>query len=182
MKDISSIDRKLIPLYDEAEIALVVNRLAGQLDRDFQNKSPVLVGILKGSFIFLADLVRKMKTPLQGIEFLGLSSYGSGTVSSKSAMVSLGLPLAAIIGRDIIIVEDILDTGITTSTALGYVKECNPASVSVCVLLDKPTRREVPVRADYVGFTVPDKFVVGYGTDLDQSYRQLPGIFVLGDD
>ncbi len=85
MKDISSIDRKLIPLYDEAEIALVVNRLAGQLDRDFQNKSPVLVGILKGSFIFLADLVRKMKTPLQGIEFLGLSSYGSGTVSSKSA-------------------------------------------------------------------------------------------------
>lgn len=170
---------KLVPLFDKTEVAGAVQRLAGQLDHDYRNRSPVLVGVLKGSFIFLADLVRQMKTPLQSIEFLRISSYGASTVSSGEAKISLELPPSSILGLDVVVVEDIVDTGITTSAALSYLKGHRPASVSLCALLDKPSRRQVSVQVDYVGLTVPDRFIVGYGIDLDQKYRQLPAIYTL---
>ena len=137
------------------------------------------MGILKGSFIFLADLVRQMKTPLQSIEFMRLSSYGSATVSSGSASITMGLPPEIVAGRELIVIEDIVDTGITTLAVLSYLEEQKPASVAVCALLDKPSRRQVSVEVGYVGLTVPDQFIVGYGTDLDQKYRQLPEIYIL---
>ena len=149
------------------------------MDRDYWDRSPVLVGILKGSFIFLADLVRQMKTPLQSIEFMRLSSYGSATVSSGSASITMGLPPEIVAGRELIVIEDIVDTGITTLAVLSYLEEQKPASVAVCALLDKPSRRQVSVEVGYVGLTVPDQFIVGYGTDLDQKYRQLPEIYIL---
>lgn len=170
---------KLIPLFDEMEIAGAVQRLADQLDHDYRGRSPVMMGVLKGSFIFLADLVRRMKTPLRSIEFLRISSYGSSTVSSGEAKISLELPPSSVLGLDVVVVEDIVDTGITTSAALGYLREHRPASVRLCALLDKPSRRQVSVEVDYAGLTVPDRFIVGYGIDLDQKYRQLPAIYAL---
>lgn len=171
---------KLVPLISQREIAAAVQRLAGELDRDYGHGSPTVVGILRGCFIFLADLVRQMQTPLHSIEFLRLSSYGSGTVSSGRARVVMGPDgVGAVAGRDVIVVEDIVDTGITTSAALRYLGRRQPASLRLCALLDKPSRRQVPVTIDYLGFTVPDRFLVGYGTDLDQQYRQLPAVYTL---
>ena len=169
----------LVPLFSEREIAAVVERLARELDGDYRQRAPVLVGILKGSFIFLADLVRRMKTPIHSIEFLRLSSYGSGTASSGHARIVMGLPPEAVAGRDVVVVEDIVDTGITTAAAVRYLKRRRPASVAVCALLDKPSRRQVPVEVRYVGLKAPDRFVVGYGIDVDQKYRQLPQIYAL---
>jgi len=170
---------KLVLRFDELEIAGAVQRLADQLDHDYRNRSPVMVGVLKGSFIFLADLVRRMKTPLQSIEFLRISSYGSSTVSSGEAKISLELPPSSVRGLDVVVVEDIVDTGITTSAALNYLRGHRPASVRLCALLDKPSRRQVTVEVDYAGLVVPDQFIVGYGIDLDQKYRQLPAIYAL---
>jgi hypoxanthine phosphoribosyltransferase len=170
---------KLVLLFDEMEIAGAVQRLADRLDHDYRNRSPVMVGVLKGSFIFLADLVRRMKTPLQSIEFLRISSYGSSTVSSGEAKISLELPPSSVQGLDVVLVEDIVDTGITTSAASSYLRGHRPASVRLCALLDKPSRRQVSVEVDYAGLTVPDQFIVGYGIDLDQKYRQLPAIYAL---
>lgn len=169
----------LVPLLSAEEISAAVARLAGELDYDYAGRSPVVVGILRGCFIFLADLVRQMQTPLQSIEFVRLSSYGGGTVSSGRAKVLMGLPRPAVQGRDIILVEDIVDTGITTAAAFKYLKRSGAGSIKLCSLLDKPSRRVMPVNIDYLGFTVPDKFLVGYGTDLDQRYRQLPAIYTL---
>jgi hypoxanthine phosphoribosyltransferase len=170
---------RLAPLISQQDIADAVRRLAGELDRDYAGGSPVAVGILRGCFIFLADLVRQMQTPLHSIEFLRLSSYGAGTVSAGRARVVMGLPREAVSSRDVILVEDIVDTGITTAAALRYLARRGPASLRLCSLLDKPSRRQVPVAIDYLGFTVPDRFLVGYGTDLDQRYRQLPAIYTL---
>ena len=169
----------MIPLFSQEEIAAAVKRLAGWLDRDYQHRSPVLVGILKGTFIFLADLVRWMKTPLHSIEFLRLSSYGSVTVSSGRPRIVMGLPPEAVVGRDVVVVEDMVDTGNTTAAALRYLKRYKPASMTVCALLDKPSRRQVQVEVSYLGLTVPDRFIVGYGFDLDQKYRQLPQIYTI---
>ncbi|MFQ6027216.1 MAG: hypoxanthine phosphoribosyltransferase [Dehalococcoidia bacterium] len=172
-------ERKLVCLYTAVEIAEAVQRLAGELDQDYAHRFPVLVGVLKGSFIFLADLVRRMKVPLRSIEFLRMSSYGSATVSSGNPQITLGLSSTAVAGRDVVVIEDIVDTGITTSAALTYLQDLQPASVKICTLLDKPSRRQVSVEVSYVGFTVPDKFIVGYGIDFDQEYRQLPHIYTL---
>jgi hypoxanthine phosphoribosyltransferase len=177
----STASPKLVPLISQQEIAAEVQRLAGELDRDCGSGSPTLVGILRGSFIFLADLVRQMQTPLRSIEFMQMSSYGAGAVSSGRARVIIGLSREAVAGRDVIVVEDIVDTGITTSAVLRYLSWRQPASLRLCALLDKPSRRVMPVAIDYLGFTVPDRFLVGYGTDLDQRYRQLPAIYTLGE-
>jgi hypoxanthine phosphoribosyltransferase len=120
-----------------------------------------------------------MKTPLRSIEFLCISSYGSSTRSSGEAKISLELPPSSVLGLDVVLVEDIVDTGITTSAALNYLRGRRPASVRLCALLDKPSRRRVSVEVDYAGLTVPDRFIVGYGIDLDQKYRQLPAIYAL---
>jgi hypoxanthine phosphoribosyltransferase len=172
-------NRRLVRLISQEEIAATVKRLAQALDRDYENRSPMLVGILKGSFIFLADLVRNMKTPICNIEFMRLSSYGSATISSGQAEVLLGLSEQVVRGQNVVVIEDIVDTGITTATVLDYLERCQPASLKLCALLDKPTRRQVPVTIDYLGFTVPERFIVGYGIDFAQKYRQLPEIYAL---
>ena len=172
----------LIHLISQAEIANTIKRLGLELDRDYQDRSLVLVGILKGSFIFLADLVREIDVPTENIEFLRLSSYGSSMVSSGEAKITMSPPQKAISGKDVALVEDIVDTGITTDTALKYLQNFQPASLKLCALLDKPSRRQVPVKIDYLGFTVEDLFIVGYGIDFDQKYRQLPDIYYLEEE
>ncbi|MCX7595911.1 MAG: hypoxanthine phosphoribosyltransferase [Fischerella sp.] len=174
-----AMEAKLVPLISQAEISATVSRLSQELDRDYRHRSPVLVGILKGSFIFLADLARSMQTPISNIEFIRLSSYGSSTVSPGKASIIMGLSEEVVKGHDIILVEDIVDTGITTATALDFLNSYQPASLKLCALLDKPARRKVPVTIDYLGFTVPDHFVVGYGIDFDCKYRQLPAIYYI---
>ena len=146
------------------------------------DRPPVLVGVLKGGFIFLADLVRRMQVSVLSVEFLRLSSYGGNTVSSGAPRIVVGLPEDAVLNRHLVLVEDIVDTGLTTAAALEYLREKKPASIRLCVLLDKPERRRVPAVIDYLGFTVPDRFLVGYGLDLDQRYRQLPGIYMLNQE
>lgn len=174
--------KKLINLISKAEIATTVKRLASELDRDYQNRSLVLVGVLKGSFVFLADLIREVNIPIANIEFLRLSSYDSSMVSSGEAKNMMSIPAKAIAQKDIVIVEDIIDTGITTNTAIEYLQNFHPASLKLCALLDKPSRRQVPVAIDYLGFTIEDRFVVGYGIDFDQQYRQLPNICYLKEE
>ncbi len=167
---------------DAEAIDNAVRRLARELDRDYADRPPVLVGVLKGGFIFLADLVRRMQVSVLSVEFLRLSSYGGNTVSSGAPRIVVGLPEDAVLNRHLVLVEDIVDTGLTTAAALEYLREKKPASIRLCVLLDKPERRRVPAVIDYLGFTVPDRFLVGYGLDLDQRYRQLPGIYMLNQE
>ena len=175
-------NRNLVHLISQAEIVSTVRRLAVEIDRDYQDRSLVLVGILKGSFIFLADLVREIQMPIANIEFLRLSSYGSSMVSSGEAKITMNLPPKEIAGKDIIVVEDLVDTGITTDTALRYLQNYQPSSLKLCALLDKPARRQVPVKIDYLGSTVENLFIVGYGIDFDQQYRQLPDIYYLEEE
>ena len=167
---------------DAEAIDNAVRRLARELDRDYADRPPVLVGVLKDGFIFLADLVRRMQVSVLSVEFLRLSSYGGNTVSSGAPRIVVGLPEDAVLNRHLVLVEDIVDTGLTTAAALEYLREKKPASIRLCVLLDKPERRRVPAVIDYLGFTVPDRFLVGYGLDLDQRYRQLPGIYMLNQE
>ena len=174
--------KNLVNLISQAEIVSTVRRLALEIDRDYQNRSLVLVGILKGSFIFLADLVRQLDIPIDDIEFIRLSSYGASKVSSGHAQITMNLPPKAIAGKDVVLVEDIIDTGITTDTALRYLQNYQPASLRLCALLDKPSHRQVQVKIDYLGFTVMDLFIVGYGIDFNQKYRQLPDIYYLEEE
>lgn len=175
-------NKNLAHLISKTEIVNTVKRLAFEIDRDYQNRSLVLIGVLKGSFIFLADLVRELNNPIENIEFLRLSSYGASMVSSGEATITMSLSEKAIAGKDVVLVEDIIDTGITTDTALVYLQNYQPASLKLCALLDKPSRRQVSVKIDYLGFTVEDLFIVGYGIDFDQKYRQLPDIYYLEED
>ncbi len=161
-------------LIDKKRIAAAIGRLAGEISRDYRDKNPVLVGILKGCFIFMADLTRQMDFPFE-VEFVRLSSYGGETETSGE--VKLLCPLYTDIkDRHVILIEDIVDTGLTIDFLLKYLGEMQPASVKLCALLDKPSRRKTPVEIDYLGFTVPGKFVVGYGTDWNERYRCLPDI------
>lgn len=164
-------------LFTPEALARRVKELADQITQDYARKSPLIVGTLRGSFVFMADLVRQINLPLT-VDFLSASSYGSGTESS--GQVKLKLDLADdISGRDVLIIEDIVDSGNTLSKLLPELQKRGPASLKVCALLDKPERRVLPFQANYVGFTIPDAFVVGYGLDFDQHYRQLPYIGVL---
>ena len=174
-------DPILTPLWTPGQIADCVVAIAGEIDHDYASNPPLLIGVLKGSFIFLADLVRQMKLPVE-IEFMRLSSYDSGTESSGHVRVAWGPPADAIKDRPVIVVEDIVDTGLTTSAALSHLRRKGPSSLRVCTLLDRPERRGTEVTADYVGFTFSGHFVVGYGLDLDQRYRGLPGIYGLEQD
>ena len=172
---------QLTPLWSPEKIAERVRGLAAEIDRDYAPEPPVLVGALKGGFVFLADLVRQMQLPVE-IEFIRLSSYGSETTSSGRVRVQWGPKREAIEGRPVIVVDDILDTGLTTRAALQHLKRKRPSSLRLCTLLDRPERRRVEVKADYTGFTFSGQFVVGYGLDLDQRYRHLPGIFGVDGD
>jgi hypoxanthine phosphoribosyltransferase len=159
------------------QIQDALRRLAEEIRRDYHATVPLLLSPLKGSFIFLADLVRVLHLPVE-IAFVHLSSYGSGTVSRGQVEVVQGLR-EDISGRDILIIEDIIDSGHTVAFLHTYLLERAPVSVRVCTLLDKPQRRQVPVTIDYRGFTIPDVFIVGYGLDWNEQYRHLPDICVL---
>jgi len=164
-------------LFTEEELAGCVRRLAEEINRDYAGKEPLVVGILQGSFVFLADLVRQITLPIR-VEFMSVSSYGAGTESSGTLNIRLDLA-EDITGRDVILVEDILDSGNTLSRLLPSLMERAPASIKLCVLLEKPERRVVQVPVDYLGYSIPDAFVVGYGLDYDQKYRNLPYVGIL---
>lgn len=163
------------------EIKQTVERLAQEIKGDYQGKNPLLIGVLKGCFVFMADLVRNLDMPLE-VEFVTLSSYGRGrTESSGKVRVLRGLR-TPIKNRHILVVEDIVDSGITLSFTLDYLQCRRPTSLKVCALFDKATRRQVPVPIDYRGFIVPDTFVVGYGLDYDERFRHLPGLYALQEE
>ena len=161
-------------LFSREEIAATVKRLAAEIRQDYFGKRPILLGILKGSFMFMADLIRLLDLPLE-VEFIRLSSYGGNTESSGKVRVvqSLRSPIK---GRDVLVIEDIVDTGLTTCFLLDYLQKKKPTSLKLCALTDKPSRRQTPVTIDYLGFTVPNKFIVGYGIDWDEKFRNLPDI------
>jgi hypoxanthine phosphoribosyltransferase len=164
-------------LFTREQLTQRIREMAQEITRDYAGKAPIVAGVLRGSFIFMADLVRNIDLPLV-LDFISASSYGAGTVSS--GLVDIRLDLTEDIkGRDLILVEDILDTGNTLSKLVAELQKREPASIRLCVMLDKPDRRTRPIQADYVGFTIPDAFVVGCGLDYDQRYRQLPYIGVL---
>ncbi len=164
-------------LFSRQEIEAAVRKLAAEIRRDYQGKCPLLIGILKGSFMFMADLVRLLDFPLE-VEFIRLSSYGRGKESSGKVKVVQGLR-SQVRGRDVLVIEDIVDTGLTIAFLLDYLQKKRPASLKLCALTDKPSRRQIPVTIDYLGFTVPDKFIVGYGIDWDEKFRYLPDICVV---
>lgn len=156
-----------------------VRAIAAQVAEDYADTEPVVLGVLKGCFIFMSDLVRRLDLPLE-IDFVRLSSYGASDTSSGTVEMSTppSLPLE---GRPVLVVEDIVDTGLTLSWLREYLMSLGPSSVRFCVLVDKAERREVDFDADYVGFHVPNGFLVGYGLDYDERYRFLPGIYEITD-
>jgi hypoxanthine phosphoribosyltransferase len=164
-------------LLTRQEIEATVRRLASEISRDYRDKRPVLIGALKGSFMFMADLVRCLDFPLE-IEFVTLSSYGRAKQSSGRVRVVQGLR-CPVRGREVLVIEDIVDTGLTLSFLIDYLRRKKPASLKVCALADKPSRRKTPVPIDYLGFVVPDEFLVGYGLDCAEEFRNLPDICII---
>lgn len=154
-----------------------MRELGGKITADYKNSNLMLVTVLKGAVVFLADLMRQIDVPAE-IDFMVVSSYGSGVKSSGVVKIvkDLDVPLA---GKDILIVEDILDSGLTLSYIKELLESRGPRSIRIATLLDKPSRRKVDLQADYIGFSVPDEFVIGYGLDYDEKYRNLPYIGIL---
>ena len=163
--------------FTEDEIKARVQELGKQISDDYRGKTPLFVSVLKGSFVFMADLMRSVGIYCD-IDFMAVSSYGSKTVSSGAVEITKDLSYD-IDGRDIIIIEDILDSGLTLAYLKKYMEMRNPASIAICALLDKPARREADIVPDYSGFLCPDSFIVGYGLDYNERYRNLPFIGVL---
>ncbi len=163
-------------LYTEEQLRTRVRELGEQISRDYAGKKPIFIGILKGAIIFYADLLRVCELPVQ-LEFMALSSYGNGTTSGK--LVFKKDTDADLRGRDVLIVEDIIDSGNTLYLLRQELRKREPASIRICALLDKAARRTADISADYVGFHCEDEFVVGYGLDFAEKYRNLPYIGVL---
>ena len=161
------------------ELAEKVAELAALIRKDYKGKNPLVIGILKGSFVFMSDLIRAMNIPAE-IDFVRLSSYGAGKESSGKIELIKDVE-TPIKGRHVLVVEDIVDRGLTVRFLLDYLSFRNPASIKLCAMFDKPSGRKIEVPIDYVGFTVPDAFVVGYGLDLDEKFRYLPDLCVLED-
>lgn len=163
-------------LISSEEIKATVKRLGEQITRDYAGKDLLVVGILRGASIFLADLVREIKLPLE-IDFISVSSYGVATKSSGVVQIikDIVVPLA---GKHILMIEDVVDTGLTWAYLSQFLTSRNPESIKMCTLLDKPSRRKTDVVIDYVGFTIDDKFVIGYGLDWMDKYRNLPCVMV----
>ncbi len=166
---------KLSLLIPRDAIEQAVSRLAARITEDYRDGQIVAVGILKGSFIFMADLVRQIGIPVE-IDFVIVSSYGGGTESSRCIAMVHDLTID-VTGKDVLVVEDIVDTGHTVSYVMQHLRARGARSVRLCALADKPSRREAIVPIDYLGFTVPDTFLVGYGLDFDNKYRCLPDIY-----
>lgn len=165
-------------LITKDQIAEKVQELAGQITRDYHDKDTVFVGILKGSFIFLSDLARAVEIENLEIGFMMVSSYGSGTKSSGNINIKKDLE-TDLKGKHVLIVEDIVDSGNTLSYLKRYLSNREAASVKICTILDKPSRRQTDLVADYTGFVIPDAFAVGYGLDYNEKFRQLPDVCVL---
>jgi hypoxanthine phosphoribosyltransferase len=163
-------------LITEEQLARRVKTLAREIERDFRGREMVVVSLLSGTVMFLADLIRHLNLPLR-LDFIGVSSYGLGTESGELVFTKeLRLDVR---GRDVLLVDDILDTGKTMSRVLPKIRVLHPRRIKTCVLLDKPSRRVGKIRADYAGFSIPDLFVVGYGLDFAERYRNLPFVGVL---
>ncbi|MHB8792679.1 MAG: hypoxanthine phosphoribosyltransferase [Thermoleophilia bacterium] len=167
-------------ILSEKEIRARVSELAARISADYADKEPLLVCVLKGAVFFMADLVRELTVPSE-LDFMAVSSYGSATDSSGVVRILKDLD-ANIEGRNVVIIEDIIDSGLTLSYLRKNLRSRNPASVEVCSLLTKPSRRKVDIACKYVGFEVPDKFVVGYGLDYMEKYRNLRFIAVLAEE
>lgn len=164
-------------LYDQEAIARVTKKLGAQLTKDYAGKNPLVICVLKGAMLFMADLVRQIDTHLE-MDFLDVSSYQGGTKSTGEVKIikDLDIPLK---NRDVLIVEDIIDTGRTLNYLVNLFKYRKAKSVKICTLLDKPETRVLPVHSDYVGYTVPNAFLVGYGLDYEENYRNLPYVGIL---
>lgn len=169
-------------LIDEKTLQKGIADMGALLTEEYRGRKLLVVGILKGSFVFLADLVRQIKLPCE-IDFMAVSSYGSGTVSSGEVKIIKDIA-QDLSEYDVLIAEDILDTGNTLSKLMVMLRERNPRSLKICVMLDKPTRRRANINADYTIFTIPDEFVIGFGLDCAEKYRNLPyiGIYTENDD
>lgn len=163
-------------LLSEEQLKEGVERLGKQIAQDYAGKTPIFLGILKGVVVYFADMIRATPIPCE-IDFMVVSSYGKGT-SSGTLMMKKDVSID-ICGRDVVILEDILDTGRTLKHVIDHLKAKKPASLKICTLLDKPDRRQIEINADYIGFTIPDEFVVGYGLDYGERYRNLPFVGVL---
>jgi hypoxanthine phosphoribosyltransferase len=170
---------KVSVLIGEAEIAAKVAELGARISKDYEGRELVVVGILKGSFVFLSDLVRKITVP-HVVDFMRLSSYGDSTEHSGVVQILLDIS-KPIEGCHVLVVEDIVDTGLTMKYLLENLRTRRPSSVRVCSLLHKPARAQVEVPIDYLGFTIPDKFVVGYGLDWEERYRNIPFVGYIQD-
>jgi hypoxanthine phosphoribosyltransferase len=168
---------RLVTMLSEKDIAARVKELGAQITKDYQNRSLVLIVVLKGSFVFASDLCRAIDLPMR-IDFLGVRSYGEGTETSGVVQITqdLSKPIAE---EDVLIVEDIVDSGLTIAHLMDLFRTRQPRSVNVCALLHKPARARVTVKIDYLGFTIEDKFVVGYGLDFGERHRNLPYIGVV---
>jgi len=170
-KDIAEI------LIGTEELQAKVAELGRQISEDYRGRNPLLICLLRGAVVFLSDLIRATDIPLE-MDFMAISSYGASTESSGVVRLMMDLK-SNITGRDVLIVEDIVDTGRTLAYILDNLQTRRPADIKVCALLSKPSRREVQVELDYLGFEIPDEFVVGYGLDYAEAYRNLPFIGVL---
>ena len=164
-------------LFSQQQLEERVDQIAQEITRDYAGKEIVLISVLRGSFVFMADLCRRIDLPCT-IDFMSVSSYGSGTSSTGQVQITKDLS-GDISGKHILVVEDILDSGTTLSYLLKLLEQRKPASIRLCTLLDKPERRVKPVEVHYSGFTIPDAFVVGYGLDYAEHYRNLPYIGIL---
>jgi hypoxanthine phosphoribosyltransferase len=167
-------------LIDEDALQARIRELGAEISDAYAGRDLLLVGVLKGAVFFLADLMRELSVPCE-IDFMAISSYGAGTDSSGVVRILKDLDMN-ISGRDVLVVEDIIDSGLTLSYLMRSLSARKPASLEVCTLLTKPERREVDVPVRYVGFEIPNKFVIGYGLDFDQRYRNLPFVAVLHPD
>lgn len=166
---------RLVLLYSRDQIARRVDELAAAISSDYAGADLVLVGILRGSFVFLADLIRQLTVPAL-IDFVGAASYGSRTESSGQVIFTRELQIP-VTGRDLLLVEDIEDTGVTLQAIQKKLQELGPRSVKVCILIDKRERRQIDIPLDYVGFEIDKGFIVGYGIDYAEQYRCLPDIY-----
>lgn len=171
---------KIISLISKEEIAKKVEELADSISNDYKGGDLLVVGILKGAYIFMADLVRRLKIPVK-CDFVKVSSYGSGAKSSGKIRFDLDLS-CSICGKDVLLVEDIIDTGLTLKALRERLHTFRPNSLKICAFLDKPSRREVEIEADYPAIKVPDKFLVGYGLDADEKFRELPFVGYLEEE
>lgn len=168
----------ITPYISEEKLRARIAELGEQISREYRGKPLLLISILKGSVVFLSDLMRAIDLNTVAIDFMVVTSYGSGTASTGNVKITKDLSVD-IAGRDLLIVEDILDTGNTLSKVFPMLLARNPASLNICALLDKPSRRQCEVPLKYSGFTIPDEFVVGYGLDYDERYRNLPYIGIM---